>query len=294
MPRTIFPVALLLALAASAGASDTTAGRLALAPRYAPGDAYELSLTTDTETASAASGARGFAETVRIAYRANVVVLEVDGDGRPVRERHDAVRLDCERPEGCGSLFRPGAGFEVRRSRNGALELHQGGRRLDRALEKVVTDLLATRLEHTPLPALLDPGRPIAAGESWTLDRGLAKRLLRERGLRVVDFGDEPATARLEGDGDARRLRYRIPVAWLELARMPADARTAGSRAILEGELALAPDGRARGHDARLTLEMTGVLVKSGVAAPRAWRLATAQSIAQRNEPLARVAISGL
>jgi hypothetical protein len=294
MPRSIALAVSLLLLASAASAGSPT-----LVARQRVGDAHALSLTATTDTDALSGGPRGKRgrEDVALAYEATVTVLAVDAEGRPLRERHEQVRLSYERPDGTGSLFPPGATFEVERTKRGALRIFAGERRLDRKVEKVVGALLANRIEHSLLPALLDPGRPIAPGESWTLDRGLAKRLLRERGLRVVDFGDEAATARLEGDAEdagPRRLHYRIPVRWLELARMPADTRTARSAATLEGELVLGPDGHARSHTAELVVRMNGVVVKTGVAKAAPWRLETSRVTAQRTEPIQHVASSGL
>lgn len=294
MPRSLALVASLLLLASAASAGAPT-----LVARHRVGDAFALSLTATTDTDTLSGGPRGGRgrEDVTLAYEATVTVLAVDADGRPLRERHEQVRLTSERPDGTGSLFPPGATFEVERTPRGALHVFAGERRLDRNIEEIVADLLANRIEHGLLPALLDPGRPIAPGESWALDRGLAKRLLREQGLRVVSFGDEPATAQLVGDAEdagPRRLRYRIPVRWFELAHMPSGARTARSAATLEGELVLAPDGHARSHAAQLVVRMNGVVVKTGVAKAASWRLETSRTTAQRTEPLQHVAASGL
>lgn len=290
----ILLAAVFACLASEAGADD----RLALAPRHQAGDAYALSLSTitDTESLSGASEGRRVGEAVQLAYHATVTVLAVDADGRPLRERHEQVRLTYERPEGSGSLFQPDAVLEVRRTKRGGWQVFAGERRLKRKLERIVTALLEGQFERTQLPALLDPGRPVAAGESWTLDPRLARRLLKSRGLRVIEFG-APATATLAaepGPDGAGLLRYRIPVEWLELTRMPADTRAAGSRASLEGEIALAPDGRPLAHTASLAVRMHGALVKSGVATAVPWRLESSRLTAQRTAPLERVVVSGL
>jgi hypothetical protein len=269
---------------------------LTLTPRFQPGDARTLSLSTTTDTASLSGATEGrrSSEAVRLTYHATVTVLEVDEDGRPRRERHEHVQLAYERPEGSGSLFQPGASFEARRGKRGGWQLFAGERRLDRRVEQVATALLESQLEHTLLPALLDPGRPVTAGETWELDRRLAKRLLKERGLRVIEFG-APATATLLGETDGpRRLAYRIPVEWVELTRMPPDTRTAASVASLEGEIALGADGRALGHTANLAVRMNGALVKTGVSTAVPWRLESSRLTAQRTQPLERVVVSGL
>lgn len=131
-------------------------------------------------------------------------------------------------------------------------------------------------------------------GETWELDPRLARRLLKERGLRVIEFG-VPATATLLAEPDGpRRLVYRIPVEWVEFTRMPPDTRTAGSAASLEGEIALDPEGRALGHTASLAVRMNGALVKTGVATAVPWRLESSRLTAQRTLPLERVLLSGL
>lgn len=292
MPRTLACLTVILLAATPALAAEP----LSLVTRFQPGDARALSLstTTDTEALSGATEGRRASEAVQLTYQATVTVLEVDAEGHPLRERHEHVQLAYERPEGSGSLFQPGTAFEVRRTKRGGWQLFAGERRLDRKLEKIVTALLESQLERTLLPALLDPGRPVAGGETWELDPRLAKRLLKERGLRVIEFG-APATATLLGEpGGPRRLAYRIPVEWLELTRMPPDARTAASEAILEGEISLGADGRALDHTANLSFRMNGALVKTGVATAVPWRLESSRLTAQRTQPQERVVVSGL
>jgi len=291
----------LVALLALAIAAPARAEQVVLAPRYQPGDAYLLSLDveTDTKPLSRRAGQRATGEDVQLRYRATVVVLEVDGEGRARRERHEQIQLRYERAEGSGTLFRDGAGYEVHRSADGDIRLFAGERaeqRVDREVEKIVADLLESQFEYTRLPALLDPGRPVEVGESWELDPKLARRLLGHRGLRVIEFG-EPATARLERDSGADGVlvvRYGIPVSWIELERMPPDTRVADSEARLEGELRLSGDPRGRSHSQTLALRMNGVAVKSGVAPASAWGVETSRVIAQRTQVLGRTHVSGL
>ena len=110
----------------------------------------------------------------------------------------------------------------------------------------------------------------------------------------VLDGSQEVFLQQGPNEIHGRRLRYRIPVEWLELTRMPADARTASSRASLEGEIALSPDGRPLAHTANLAVQMHGALVKSGVATAVPWRLESSRLTAQRTGPLERVVVSGL
>jgi len=133
-------------------------------------------------------------------------------------------------------------------------------------------------------------------GESWPLDPALARRLLGQRGLRVIELG-EPAAASLARDPedpDVLVVRYRVPVAWLELERMPPDARTAESEAHLEGEIRLPAGSRARSHAQTLALRMNGVVVKSGVALASPWRLESSKAVAQHTQMLGRTVVSGL
>jgi hypothetical protein len=284
-------------LAALAFALPARAEQIVLAPRYQPGDTYQLSLaaTTDTESMSRGATPRAASEDVALRYEAIVLVLEVDGEGRATRERHLRVALTATRPDhGERSLFRPGASFELRRERDGEPRLFVADRRLDRELEKVVAGVLASRLEDTRLAALLDPGRPVEVGETWTLDPALARRILRERGLRVVEFG-APATARLERDADgALVLRYAVPVSWLELRRMPPNTRAARSEGRLAGEVRLAADPRGDAHSSSLAVAMNGAVVKTGVAPAFPWRLASTQRTEQQARLLERALVSGL
>jgi hypothetical protein len=264
----------LLALAALAAAGSATAEELLLGPRLRPGDAYALSLaaTTDTDTASP-TGKSGFRENVRVAYAATVVVLETDAGGRPTRERHEAVRLTYDRPDGAGSLFRDGASFEVRREGDG-MQLFAAGERIDRRVEALVGALLETQFERGLGPVLFEPGRPVAVGETWPLDASLARRFLRERGFRVVELG-APATATLERQADELVVRFAIPIAWLELDGMPANARASESDARFEGTIRLAADPSSRPtiYASRLALRVDGVVTAPRFARAVPWTL---------------------
>lgn len=267
---------------------------LDLFPGVRPGDVYELSLSQATETDASARGERRtrFEEALVLGYEARVEVLEVDAQGRATRERHSDVELTVERDGETGSLFRRGTRYEVHRDQ-GRIEIHSNGRRVEAAIEKLVAPVLAAQLEHGDTPALLDPGRPVRPGESWELSPERARRLLREAGVRVVEF-DGAARATLvphESDPERVSLRYRIPVGWCEVDGLAPNLRSARSGAVLEGILDLearAPH-RALRHDAELALSLRGFVEKRrGVAAAAPWRLERETRVAQRNRlPLA-------
>lgn len=268
--------ALLLAFAAGAASAE----RVDLAPRYAAGDAYMLSLSTVTDTrASSQDGAqrRTWEDRVRLDYEAAVRVLEVDAQGHPRRERHTGVRLTARRPDGERSLFDDGTAFEVRRDGE-ALRVLVNGSRIEPALEEIVRSVLQDRFEDAAADALLDPGRPVAVGETWELDPALARRFLRARGVRAVRLAG-PATASLQlqpqGEPHGQRVvAYRIPVAWLEAEGLPENARTAGSEALYEGQIRLpAEAGDATRHASTLTLRLHGHLEGAGPAQTAPWSL---------------------
>jgi hypothetical protein len=291
----------LAALLACVVAADAGSQDLVLEPRFRAGDAYALSLDNHSRTEAASRGGtrRAFEEDVALSYRANVEVLEVDARGRPVRERHDDVQLTFQRPDGSGSLFRNGTSYEVRHADGGALRVFVGGRRADGEVEAVVVGLLATRFENGPGAALLDPGRPVGVGDSWALDRSLARRLLARQGLRVLDLGEAPRATLLRrptGDGGSEVvLRYRIPVAWSEPDAMPPNTRTAESHARYEGEIVLSdePHGRPLRHRASLVADMSGVVDVPGRGAPSPWSLQSSREWDHRTRRIARAAPGG-
>lgn len=271
-------------------ASIANAGDLSdlrLSPRHQVGDRFALSIdaTTHTRARSQSPAMRAAGEQVRLRYDASVVILEVDGAGASLRERHEGARLRYERPDGSGSLFPDRVEYELRRRGDGSARIFFGDERLDRRRESLITTLLASRFETTLGPKLLAPDRPVVIGDSWTLDRKLAKRFLREQGLRVVDFG-EPATATLEmiPDSDERelRIRYQIPIARFELAEMPRNTRTAMSDASYSGELRLGATPRQQSHVSNLVIDMNGAVVKSGVASPFPFELRSSKLVRQR------------
>ncbi len=146
-PRLLAALVAVLVLSVAGVAS---AEEIALKPRYEPGDSYVLSLQTTTQTAvrSKSTRRKPFDEDVRLEYGARVVVLEIDGHGRPVRERHEEVRLAFTRPGEAGSLFAEHAAFEVRRGGDGEIRLFANEKRVERAIEKIVADLLASQFEY--------------------------------------------------------------------------------------------------------------------------------------------------
>jgi hypothetical protein len=264
--RSARPSALALASAAAfLLASATAAEEIVLRPRYEAGDSYRLSLvvTTDTEANSAGEAGESFEENVRLHYQASVGVLEVDGGGRPLRERHQQVSLVFERPGEKGSLFAENVDYEVERKEG--LAILVGGQRVDPKLERTVADVLEKQFEYTLEPAFLQPDGRVKVGESWQPDASLASRFLLSRGIRVIEFG-QGGSARLErrelADGKEQLvIEYSIPIARFELTRMPPRAEAARSEARLEGRIHLASDPRrgAISSFSNLTLDLSGV-----------------------------------
>lgn len=264
------------------------AEELQLRPRMQAGDSYRLSLSvlTDTEAFSKGEGGENFAETVRLHYQAAVEVLEADA-GRPVRERHDRAVLTFERPGESGSLFKEGVTLEIGRA--AGIEVYLGGRRVDRKLEKVLADVLEKQFEFTLEPAVLEPGRPVEVGSSWTPHEDLARRFLLSRGMKVVEFG-EGATARLlrepvEGGEMAWVVDYVIPVSRFVLTQMPPHAEASRTEARLEGRIRLTERGALVPVSARsnLTLSLNGVSKTTAQSMP--WRVRSSVTVEKSSTP---------
>jgi hypothetical protein len=286
--RLVPSLSLLFALSVPAQAEEVRLQR-----RHHVGDSYALSLRTTTQSALRAQSRKLQAEDVQLTYTATVEVLETDAAGRPVRERHGAAQLRFERPGESGALLRDGAVFDVRRTEAGDVQIFAKDGRVERKIEKLVGDVLATQFEYTLAPALLEPGRPVEIGETWELDRKVARRLLRAHDVRIVDFAG-PATATLahadDDDANARVIRYRIPIARWEPGTLPDNARTAESDAQVEGEIRLSadPDAAPLKHRSKLVSSLHGVLTASGVAAPVPWSLESASASEQSTRILRR------
>jgi hypothetical protein len=269
------------------------AEELPLQRRLQIGDVYALSLRTSTKSDLRARAREQKAEDVRLSYTATVEVLETDATGLPVRERHTGAQLRFERPGASGALFREKAAFEVRRDEDGGVQLFATDRRVDRKLEKLVADVLAAQFERTLAPALLSPERPVEIGESWELDPGVARRLLRTHDVRIIDFAAPPTASLARADGDdpnARVIRYRIPIARWEPRHLPDNARTSESDALVEGTLRFStrPDGAPIEHEARLVSSLHGVMTASGIAAPVPWSIENASASEQSTRILRR------
>ncbi len=286
--RSAASVAILALLLASGASAEV----IVLKPHYQPGDSYLLSLHTTAQTAvrSRGAGRKPFDEDVQLDYDARVVVLDVDANGKPVRERHEEVRLAFVRPGESGSLFQEHAAFEVRRAGDGEMRIFANEKRIERAVEKIVVDLLASQFEYSLGPALFDPRRAVAIGESWELDASVARKFLRERGVRVVDF-DGPATATLEqqvvdGGEPSLVIRYRIAVDRWQPDALHPNGLTSASEGSVEGELRLAagPHGQPLRHASKLVMRVNGVVTASRVADPVTWSLETSRSTEQSTQ----------
>ncbi len=195
--------------------------------------------------------------------------------------------FEYQRPSESGSLFREHANFEVRRLANGGVELFANDARLDRSIEKLVGEILASQFEFSSAPALFAPGRDVEVGESWELDPVLARRFLREQGARVVAFETPPTATLVErdaADGTRERvIHYVIPVDRWEPSKAPANLVAGASDARVEGEIRLAadPGAGALAHDATRAMRAKGVVTASRIAAPVAWSFETSCSTNQ-------------
>lgn len=271
---------------------------IALAPPYAPGDAYVLSLrtTSDTRARSNTGGSEAVDEELALAYRATVRVLEVDDAGRPVREVHQGVELAVERDGTESTFLGEGTAYEVRRGGDGSEEgvrLFVDGERVRSKVERLVSRALERQFEHTLGPKLFAPGREVAVGERWALDPELARRFLEHRGLRVLELG-EPATASLRrndsGTSGELVIDYAIPVEWLELERMPEGTRPSKTSAKVEGAIRVPADPRhaALEHRSELVLDLKGALVKPGASRAYSWSLESTRSAEQSTRVVQR------
>ena len=299
--RFVFATVTTLVVAVGSG-STAAAEEIALRPRYEVGDSYTLSLSAaiDTEV-RATSAKRRSHDDLQLRYEATVVVLETDGAGTPIRERHDAVALTYVRPgdpEEMGSLFQNGTQYEVRRT-GGDVQIFFRGERVQRKVEQIVAHLLQSQFEYS-LGALVDPGRAVEVGDSWQLDREQVRSFLRARGVEGVRL-DEPATATLERQtsaaGEELAIRYRIPIAGFELSSMPENASGVRSNGALEGEVQLAAGGVRRPllHSSTLALDMKGAVYAPGSARAVPWTYRRNDAVDQRTQLIVdQVAAAGL
>jgi hypothetical protein len=286
VPRLLVSLSLLAAASIPARAEE-----ILLRPQHRAGDAYALSLRTTTQSDIRSKRRSAKAENVQLSYTADVVILETDAGGMPIRERHERAQLRFERSGETGALFRDGAVFEVRRDADGDVQLFANDVRLDRKIESLIADVLATQFEYTLAPALLQPDRSVEVGDTWRLDPQIARKLLRTQGVRVVAFAG-PAMATLERgpDDGTRVIRYRIPIDRWVPDDLPVNAQTAQSDAQIEGEIRVSaePGPAAFEHRAQLAASLHGVVTAPGVAAPLPWRMERAHAAEQSTRPLDR------
>jgi hypothetical protein len=266
-----FPSVITLgAILTLAVAYPASAEEIALVPKYQPGDSYVLTLGANSETEASSGGSvnKRFHEKTQVDYRATVVILEVDAEGRPIRERHQDVSLVVGSTRGSGPVFEGNTNFEVHRD-DGRVSAFFDGKRADSKTETALLAVLETQFEHTLEPSLIDPGRPVAVDETWELDRSLARELLRRRGIRPVKFGG-PATATLArraGDDGSVGLEidYRIPISWHHVDRLFPSAMAGETEGYFGGTVRLAstPEGVPVARTSRLALSVDGVVSAS-------------------------------
>ena len=264
-------------IALSASAEDVV-----LRPHYSPGDSYALALTAqnDAELFWRGHAPNGFEEDAELRYTATVVVLEADASGLPTRERHQGAQLAIVREGASRSPYLSG-NFEVRRSADGDAQVYIAGERADRNVEQVVMRVLGNQLEYA-IGALVDPGRPVAVGESWPLPEEQVRAYLKRHNVRRALL-DGPATATLVRASESRlAVRYQIPIASFTLRKLPANAQAARSGGRLEGEVQLGAQRRPVHHASTLVLEISGAVVKSGVSPSYPWAYRGTTSLEQR------------
>lgn len=269
-------------VAAAALASRAEPDRIVLRPRYQVGDRYALALSVDTKTR--VNARESFREQVELRYAAQVEVLATDSAGIPLRERHEQAQLTSVRSDGTRELFAKDTQFELERRADGSVAIEFREQRVEPRVEKIVGDLLAHQAEYA-LAALLDPGRPAAAGERWPLDAKRTAAFLSARGVSSVELDGEGSAA-LEDDGVT--LRYRIPIRAFALADLPEGSRSTRSRGRLEGELKLDPRGphRPRSRSEELVLDVAGSIAAAPGAPSARWRLRRSQEVEQQTETL--------
>jgi hypothetical protein len=283
---------LLAALASLPSLLAASAEEVSLRTRYSPGDGYVLALSAvrNSELLARAETRRPHREDVHLRYEANVVVLETDGAGIPVRERHQDVVLSFVRPDEAGSLFAENTSYEVRRQ-DGALQILANGERAEAAIERVVGELLQGQFEYG-LGALLDPGRTVETGASWELEPARVRAFLRSRGVERARL-DGPAIASLDPRATHAVplvVRYRIPIASFAPSRLPPNGRTARSQGSLEGEVRLQPEAQREPlrHSSKLALRMHGTVFGHGVARSFPWSLSSSEALDQHTLTLRR------
>jgi hypothetical protein len=280
----------LIGLAALPGAAVD----LELSHHFQPGQSYQLSIRNETQTDSSSRGADRptFRESVAVDYEATVVVLAVDADGCPVREQHRDVSMTFTRPDETGSLFSKPSTFQVERVDGNDVRITTGGDRVSRDIERVLREPLRRNHDRCARAAWLEPGRPVEVGESWPLDVGFARQLLRDRGLSGVALADHP-TATLELQDGWPTVRYSIPVSRVRVRGLPQTTRVAGSRAMLEGTLVVPNATRVPSAElsSNLELDLHGAAHTLGLGRSFGWKLHRMESHAQRVRMLPQVAV---
>lgn len=288
--RSFDRLLVLVGLASLVIPATALAETLSLTPRFEVGDAYALTLDSveETEAHGRGPGDRKVSEHVKLRYTAKVTVLETDASGLPVRERHDGVQMTFERPTQSGSLFQDGVSFDVVRTPEGEIQIHVGDRRATRRSERVLTQMLERQFEHSREATLIDPGRPVDVGETWELDPRQARLFLREHGIDAIELGEPPTATLTRSDPDELVVEYAIPIARLELEKMPDQARTSRSDGLFRGEIRLTDAAGSPGleHASELEFNLSGMTPSRRPSESHPWHLARSASHHQRTLPI--------
>ncbi len=289
MPYRI-PLAFLLTIvtASWAGAADH---EVSLTPRdFFPGDSYALFLRTDstTEAHLRSTPVRSHWDMVELRYSAAVIVTEVDDEGIPTRERHEGAQLTYVRPYETEALFDEKVSLDIHRLSRGRVEIYHAGERVAGKIERTIEKVLAQQFEYGLGPELFTPSQPVAVGDTWALDPWVARRFLRQLGVRAIRVSKD-ATATLvrshrEGAVGELAIRYSIPIPWFAPERMPAYSLPADSNGLLEGEIVLPPHPALGhiGHSSMLTLSAHGSLRVTAPGGGKAWLVQSAIEADQR------------
>ena len=263
--RVFGAVAWLLAAAPGLAADPNLPVALVLEPGRSVGDRYTLRLEREVEDEVAGSERP---ESVKLDYRALVQVLEVDETGRITRERHSDVRMNFERPEEFGSMFKEDTVFEVRREED--IQLFVRGERVARQIEEPVVEMLEGQFAATVAPRLLQPRVAVALGDSWPLDAELTKEYLRSLGLRAISVFEPTASFARDDETGERGISFEIPIGYFLVPGLPVELRISETTALLRGRVHLDAAGNVDGFAQDLVLELHGVSgsVAQGTANP--------------------------
>jgi len=255
-----------------------TALRLPIAQSFNAGEEYLLDIRFVREgVAKGKEGnsqhAQSFGRDCR--YRAKVVVAETDPWGTPVVETHFDPKLEIFYEGEQASFGVQDGAIQVAWTDDG-LRITSNGQELGGELFLFMQDALQEQRTRVAFNLILDPKRPVRAGESWEVNTQALKDYLKQEQVTLMKTS---AKARVQYAGIVQEngesyhvVTYTVPLEWIKVPT-PKNAFTSETEGTFSGRLLLPLGEGSRRSVADLEYRAFGSQNSYPVARPVNWEV---------------------